>query len=81
MLMLSRSFLIVYSQPLGRAHELDERCKNQEAAMEFPHPHVGGPLPGWITERAHSPLLTLLPPSLPAMPSNFHSLSLYFHLY
>lgn len=55
---------------------MDERCRNQEAAMEFPHPNVGGP-PSRPDNREGTFCSPPHPPGLPSLPT--FALSLYFH--
>lgn len=52
---------------------MDERCRNQEAAMEFPHPNVGGP-PSRPDNREGT---FSSPPPRPAIPPNFRSFPLF----
>lgn len=65
----------------GGGAEMDERCRNQEAAMEFPHPNVGGPPPSQPDNRegTFSPPLRLPPP--PAIPPNFCSRPLFSFIF
>lgn len=51
---------------------MDECCRDQEAAMEFPHPNVGGP-----PSRPDNREGTFSPTPPPAIPHNFRSLPLF----